>query len=203
MKIICVGRNYSEHITELKNEKPSEPVIFMKPDTALLRNNAPFYYPSFSKEIHYEVELVLKICKEGKNIEPKFAPKYFEEIAIGIDFTARDLQRKAQEKGLPWDLAKGFNGSAAVSEFIPKKNFPDIQNIRFALTQNGTPKQNGNTALMIFTIQEIISYISTFILLKQGDYIFTGTPAGVGPVEIGDVLQCTIEDKELLRCEIK
>ncbi|MCS6824063.1 MAG: fumarylacetoacetate hydrolase family protein [Cytophagaceae bacterium] len=203
MKIICVGRNYSEHIDELKKEKPEAPVIFLKPDTALLKNNAPFYYPSFSEEVHYEAEIIVKISKEGKNIAPEFSHKYFEEVGIGIDFTARDLQRKLQEKGLPWEISKSFNGSAAISHFMHKSTFTDIQNIHFSLYQNQLLKQSGNTSNMIFSFNEIISYISKFILLKPGDIIFSGTPSGVGPVKIGDVLTCFIEQQEMLRCEIK
>lgn len=203
MKILAIGRNYAEHIQELKNEQPSEPVIFMKPDTALLRNNAPFYYPDFSNNIHYEVELILRIGKEGKNIEEKFANKYFDGVGIGIDFTARDLQDKAKEKGLPWTLAKGFNGSAPVSEFIPPDQFPDLKNINFSLTINGEERQKGNSDQMLFGFSQIISYISKFILLKKGDIIFTGTPQGVGKVNMGDRLEAFIENKKLLEIEVK
>lgn len=204
MRIFAIGRNYVEHIQELNNEKPDEPVIFTKPDTALLRENAPFYYPDFSKDIHYEVELVLRICKEGKNIEEKFASKYFDSIGIGVDFTARDLQSKAKEKGLPWDIAKGFNGSAPVSDkFLPVSSFADLSNINFSLKKNGELKQQGNTSLMLFRFDYIISYLSKFFTLRTGDLIFTGTPKGVGPVHVGDTLSAYIENEKLLEFEIK
>lgn len=204
MRIFAIGRNYVEHIQELNNEKPDEPVIFTKPDTALLRENAPFYYPDFSKDIHYEVELVLRICKEGKNIEEKFASKYFDSIGIGVDFTARDLQSKAKEKGLPWDIAKGFNGSAPVSDkFLPVHSFTDLSNINFSLKKNGELKQQGNTSLMLFRFDYIISYLSKFFTLRTGDLIFTGTPKGVGPVQVGDTLSAYIENEKLLEFEIK
>jgi acylpyruvate hydrolase len=203
MKILAVGRNYVEHIRELENEKPEEPVIFSKPDTALIKNNNPFYYPSFSQDVHHEVEMLLKISKEGKNIDPKFAQKYYEEIGIGIDFTARDLQSKLKEKGLPWELAKAFDGSAPISEFVPKSNFPDLQNIDFSLQVNGIEKQKGNTSLMLFKFDYIISYISRFITLKKGDIIFTGTPKGVSPVKIGDKLEAFIGPQKFLEVAIK
>jgi 2-keto-4-pentenoate hydratase/2-oxohepta-3-ene-1,7-dioic acid hydratase in catechol pathway len=203
MKIFAIGRNYAEHIKELNNERPDEPVIFTKPDTAVLRNNAPFYYPDFSKDIHHEVEILLKIDKEGKNIDEKFAHKYYREIGIGIDFTARDLQQKAKEKGLPWDLAKGFNGSAPMSEFIPLTEVADLQNLNFSLQVNGELKQQGNTSLMLFSFNYIVSYLSKFFTLKKGDIIFTGTPKGVGPVKPGDRLECFIEDKNMLSFEVK
>ena len=204
MRIFAVGRNYAEHIQELNNERPDEPVIFTKPDTALLRNGAPFYYPDFSKDIHYEVELVLRIGKDGKNIEEKFAGKYFDAIAVGIDFTARDLQQKAKEKGLPWDIAKGFNSSAPISEkFIPVAEFSDLKNINFSLAINGSIRQQGNTRLMIFGFDYIISYISRFFTLRTGDLIFTGTPKGVGPVHVGDTLSAYIENEKLLEFDVK
>lgn len=204
MRIFAIGRNYAEHIKELNNERPDEPVIFTKPDTALLRNNSPFYYPDFSKDIHYEVELVLRICKEGKNIEEKFAGKYFDSIGIGIDFTARDLQQKAKEKGLPWDIAKGFNGSAPVSDkFIPVGDFRNLKDINFSLQVNGTVKQMGNTSLMLFGFEYIIAYVSKFFTLRAGDLIFSGTPKGVGPVSVGQRLTAYIEDEKLLECEIR
>jgi len=203
MKIIGVGRNYSEHIQELKNDRPSEPVIFLKPDTALLKNNSPFYHPDFSNNIHYEVELLLRIGKEGKNIEEKFAHKYIDGIGIGIDFTARDLQDKAKEKGLPWTLAKGFNGSAPVSEFIPVSAFKDPSNINFSLRVNGNVVQQSNSNKMIFPFSNIISYISKYILFKKGDIIFTGTPEGVGKINIGDRLEAFIEDEKHLQIDIK
>lgn len=204
MRIFAVGRNYAEHIQELNNERPDEPVIFTKPDTAIIRNNAPFYYPDFSRDIHHEVELVLRVCKEGKNIQEKFAGKYFDAIGIGIDFTARDLQQKAKEKGLPWDIAKGFNGSAPLSEkFIPVAEFKNLKDINFSLTINGSIRQKGNTSLMIFSFEYIISYLSKFFTLRTGDLIFTGTPKGVGPVHVGDTLSAFIENEKLLEFDVK
>ncbi|WMJ73528.1 fumarylacetoacetate hydrolase family protein [Cytophagaceae bacterium ABcell3] len=203
MKIIAVGRNYSGHIKELQNKKSEEPVIFLKPDTALLKKNAPFYHPSFSQNIHHEVELIIRICKEGKNIQEKFAHKYYDAIGVGIDFTARDLQQKAKEQGLPWELSKAFNGSAPISEFIPLEELDDIRNLNFSLFVNGEKKQVGNSNEMIFQFDETISYISKFITLKKGDIIFTGTPEGVSKINIGDVLEAYLEDKKLLTVEIK
>ncbi len=203
MKILAIGRNYVAHIKELNNEIPTDPVIFTKPETALLRNNAAFYYPEFSSDIHYEVEIVLKMCKQGKNISEKFAHKYFEEIGIGIDFTARDIQGKAKKKGLPWAIAKGFDGSAPISHFVPKTGFSDLSNINFSLSLDGKIKQKGNTKLMIYSFNYIIAYISRFITLNKGDLIFTGTPEGVGPVQIGNILEAYIENKKMLQVEIK
>lgn len=204
MRIFAIGRNYVEHIQELNNERPDEPVIFSKPDTALLRGNAPFYYPDFSKDIHHEVELVLRICKEGKNIEEKFAGKYYDAIGIGIDFTARDLQQKAKEKGLPWDIAKGFNGSAPISDrFISVSEFRNLKDINFSLQLDGKLKQQGNTSLMLFNFEYIISYLSKFFTLRTGDLIFTGTPKGVGPVTIGNILSAYVENEKLLEFEVK
>jgi acylpyruvate hydrolase len=204
MRIFAIGRNYAEHIKELNNERPDEPVIFTKPDTAILRNNAPFYYPDFSKDIHYEVELILRICKEGKNVQEKFASKYFDAIGIGIDFTARDLQQKAKEKGLPWDIAKGFNGSAPISDtFVPVADFKNLQDINFTLQVDGVMKQQGNTSLMLFSFDYIIAYLSKFFTLRTGDLIFTGTPKGVGPVAVGNKLTATLEDKVLLEFDVK
>lgn len=203
MKILAIGRNYAEHIAELNNQIPDEPVIFFKPDTALLKNNDPFYYPDFSQDIHHEIEIILRISKEGKNIASKFASKYYDAIGLGIDFTARDLQAKAKSQGLPWTLAKGFNGSAPVSEFLPVTDFPDLKNINFRLLVNGQEKQNGNTSMMLNSFDDMLAYMSRFITLKKGDIIFTGTPSGVGPVKIGDRLEGFIEDKKLLDFEIK
>ncbi|MGF1638909.1 MAG: fumarylacetoacetate hydrolase family protein [Cyclobacteriaceae bacterium] len=203
MKILAIGRNYTEHIAELNNEKPDEPVIFFKPDTALLVNNKPFYYPEFSTDIHYEVEIVLKICKVGKHIDPAFAYKYYDEIGIGIDFTARDLQQKSKDKGLPWTLAKGFDGSAPVSAFVPKSKFPDQKNITFSLSLDGAERQKGNTGMMLYSFEEIIAYMSKFITLKKGDLIFTGTPKGVGAIQIGNKLEAYIENEKMLEVEIK
>src|SRR5690606_251555 len=203
MKIVAIGGNYADHIAELKNEVPDEPVIFFKPDTAILRNNEPFYYPEYSQDIHHEVELLVRISREGKNIDKKFAHKYYDAIGLGIDFTARDLQAKAKAKGLPWTLAKGFNGSAPISEFLLLDQFEDLQNINFKLEVNGETRQNGNSKMMLNTFDDIIAYISRFITLKKGDIIFTGTPEGVGPVQIGDRLEGYVEDKKLLDFEIK
>lgn len=204
MRIFCIGRNYVEHIKELNNERPDEPVIFTKPDTALIRNNNPFYYPGFSTDIHHEVELVLHISKEGKNLEEKFAAKYFDSIGIGIDFTARDWQQKAKAKGLPWDIAKGFNGSAPISDtFIPVSDFKNLTDINFKLELNGQLKQQGNTSLMLFPFDYIIAYLSKFFTLKTGDLIFTGTPSGVGPVVTGDKLSAYIENDKMLEFEVR
>ena len=204
MRIFAIGRNYAEHIKELNNERPDEPVIFTKPDTAILKNNAPFYYPDFSKDIHHEVELVLRICKEGKNVQEKFASKYYDAIGLGIDFTARDLQQKAKEKGLPWDIAKGFNGSAPISDkFIPVGEFKNLQDINFSLQVDGVLKQQGNTSLMLFSFDYIISYLSKFFTLRTGDLIFTGTPKGVGPVVVGNKLSASLEGDVLLEFDVK
>lgn len=204
MRIFAIGRNYAEHIKELNNERPDEPVIFTKPDTAILKNNAPFYYPDFSKDIHHEVELVLRICKEGKNVQEKFASKYYDAIGLGIDFTARDLQQKAKEKGLPWDIAKGFNGSAPISDtFIPVADFKNLQDINFSLKVDGVTKQEGNTSLMLFSFDYIIAYLSKFFTLRTGDLIFTGTPKGVGPVVVGNKLSAALEGEVLLEFEVK
>ena len=203
MKILAIGRNYAAHIAELNNERPAEPVVFMKPDTALLEKDAPFYYPDFSTDIHFEVELLLKISRTGKYIQEKFAHKYYEQVGIGIDFTARDLQQKAKEKGLPWLLAKGFNGSAPVSGFQPKEDFGNLQDLNFSLKVDDAVRQKGNTRLMLFSFDEIVAYLSRFFTLKRGDIIFTGTPSGVGAIQPGNVLTAYIEDQKLLTCEIK
>ncbi len=198
MKIIGIGRNYVEHANELKNPLPKEPICFLMPDSALLRNNQPFFMPEFSENVHYEVEIVLKINRLGKNIDLKFAPRYYDHVAIGIDFTARDLQKKAAENGLPWSLAKGFDNACAISEFIPINTLPDRKKVNFTLDINNQRVQTGNTADMIFSFDAIISYLSKFMTLKIGDLIFTGTPAGVGAVKIGDHLKAAIEEKKLL-----
>ena len=203
MKILAIGRNYSEHIKELQNEVPEEPVIFLKPDTALLRNGQPFYYPDFSQDVHHEVEVLLRIGKEGKNVAAQFSHKYIDGIGLGIDFTARDLQSKLKSKGLPWDLAKGFNGSAPVSEFKPVSDFPDFGNIGFSLNVNGEERQRGNTAQMIHPFGAIISFISRFFTLKKGDIIFTGTPAGVGSVKAGDRLEGFLENEKVLAFDVR
>ena len=204
MKIICIGRNYIDHAKELNNPVPENPVFFLKPDTALVRRNRPFYYPDFSEDIHYECELVVKINKLGKNIHKKFAHTYYNEIGIGIDFTARDLQSKAKAKGLPWEIAKAFDASAPLSmEFIKKDEFHDLNNISFHLDKNGETVQEGNSGDMIFDFDEIISYLSIFFTLKTGDLIFTGTPAGVGPVKVGDELEAYVGDRLMLECNVK
>ena len=205
MKILCIGRNYAAHVAELNNERPDDPVIFSKPETALLRNNKPFYYPDFSTDIHHEVEVLVKISRPGKNIEEQFAHRYYDEIGLGIDFTARDIQTKLKAKGLPWDLAKGFNDSAPLSEFFPKTDFAngDITNLNFGLTINGETRQQGNTSLMLFPINYLISFLSRYFFLQKGDIIFTGTPEGVGPVIIGDRLTGNLEGRELFSFEVK
>lgn len=203
MKIICIGRNYAEHAKELNNPVPTAPVFFMKPESSLVRNNMPFFYPEFSKDIQYEVELVIHINKVGRNILEKHANSYYDRIGIGIDFTARDLQQEAKQKGLPWEMAKAFDSSAPVSEFIPVQEFNDLRNIAFSLCKNDTEVQKGNSANMIFTFEQIISYVSKFVTLKMGDIIFTGTPAGVGPVVIGDRLEAFIGERKMLLCNIR
>lgn len=203
MKILAIGRNYVKHIEELNNEKPTEPVVFFKPDTAIVKNMTEFYLPDYSNEIHYEVELVLKINQEGKHIHEKFAHKYYDEIGLGIDFTARDLQNEAREKGLPWALAKGFDASGPVSEFYPKDKYPDLTDINFSLQVNDEIRQQGNSGLMIFSFDYIVHYLSKFITLKKGDLIFTGTPSGVGSVNIGDKIKGFIENEKMLEIEVK
>ena len=203
MKIICIGRNYVNHIAELNNERPDEPVIFLKPDTAILPKKTPFVIPEFSNEIHYEIEILVKINKVGKYINAKFAHKYYDEIGLGIDFTARDVQNKLKEKGLPWEKAKAFDGSAIIGYFLPKNNFSSTENITFELKNNGTTVQKGNTSRMLWKIDEIVSYVSQYFTLKKGDVIFTGTPEGVAKVSPNDVLEGFIEDKKVLRLHIK
>ncbi len=203
MKIICVGRNYSAHIAELNNERPTEPVLFMKPDTSLLQKNQPFFIPHFSQDIHYEVEIVVKIKKIGKHIEPKFAPKYYDEIGLGIDFTARTLQADLKAKGLPWEKAKAFDGSCLVSDWIDKNKFQNLKATTFSLQKNGKTVQEGNTAQMLWKIDELIAYCSTFFTLKIGDIIFTGTPEGVGPVAPNDTLEGFIESTSVFTLKIK
>ncbi|MDN3586800.1 fumarylacetoacetate hydrolase family protein [Pedobacter aquatilis] len=203
MKIIAIGRNYAEHAKELNNPVPTTPVIFLKPDTALLKDNKPFYHPDFSDDVHYELEVVLKVCKEGKHISEKFASNYYDEIGLGIDFTARDIQSKHKEKGLPWELAKAFDNSAPVSIFQPKSDFEDLYNLNFELKVNGTQRQIGNTKDLLFSFEKIISFVSQYITLKKGDLIFTGTPAGVGKVDKGDKLEAWLEGKQLLNFEVK
>lgn len=203
MKIICIGRNYAEHAKEMKAETPTEPVFFMKPDTALLLNNDPFYFPKFSQEVHHELEVVFKINKNGKNIQKQFAHKYYEEVGVGIDFTARDLQAACKAKGLPWEKAKAFDGSGVVGMLHSKEKYKDLGALSFKLDINGKTIQEGNTKEMIFTIDTIIEYVSQFITLRTGDIIFTGTPVGVGPVKIGDRLEAYLENEKLLDFEVK
>ncbi|MBL1410841.1 fumarylacetoacetate hydrolase family protein [Sphingobacterium faecale] len=203
MKIIAVGRNYIDHAKELDNPVPDQPVIFLKPDTAVLKDNKDFYIPDFSKDIHYECELVVRICNEGKHVSKKFAPKYYDAIGLGIDFTARDLQSQLKSKGLPWELAKSFDHSAVVSPLLPKEAFDDLNAVKFSLTKNGEVVQSGDTADMIFDIDTLITFISGYITLRKGDLIYTGTPAGVGPVIIGDKLEGFIGDKLMFSTLIK
>ena len=203
MKIIAIGRNYQEHAKELNNPIPTEPVVFLKPDTALLKEGKAFYHPDFSNDIHYEVELIIKIGKEGKHITSKFARNYIEAIGLGIDFTARDLQQKCKEKGLPWEIAKAFDHSAPIGEFIPVNEISDLKAIQFSLKQNQIVVQNGNSADMIFSFEDIISYVSQRFTLKKGDLIFTGTPAGVGKINIGDLLEGYISDRKMLSVPVK
>ena len=203
MKIICIGRNYTNHIEELNNERPQEPVVFLKPDSAILLKQHPFVIPEFSEDIHHEIEIIVKISKVGKYIEPKFAPKYYDEISVGIDFTARDLQAKLKEKGLPWEKAKAFDGSAVIGDFVPKTKFDSLENITFELTNNNKIVQKGNSSLMLWKIDELIAYVSQFFTLKIGDIIFTGTPAGVAAVKPDDVLEGFLEGQQLFRIQVK
>lgn len=203
MKIICIGRNYADHAKEMNAALPTEPVFFMKPDTALLKDNDPFYFPDFTKDLHYECEVVVKITKVGKNIQEKFAHKYYDHVSLGIDFTARDLQTKCKEQGLPWEIAKAFENSAPISSIFVDKNTVDLNNLEFHLTIDGATVQKGNTKDWIFHIDQIIAYISKFMTLKTGDLIFTGTPAGVGPVKIGNRLKGFFGTQEMFDIEIK
>lgn len=203
MKIIAIGRNYIDHAKELNNPIPTEPVVFLMPDTCILNNNKPFFYPDFSKDIHHELEIVIKICRVGKNIQAQFAHRYFDAVTVGIDFTARDLQKKAKEKGLPWEKAKAFDGAAPIGEFISIDDIETIEDLPFSLELNDKRVQTGNTKDMIFSIPAIISYVSQYFSLKMGDLIFTGTPAGVGPVKIGDNLKAYIGDQKLLDFYVK
>lgn len=203
MKIICVGRNYAKHIEELQNERPAEPVIFLKPDTAILPKNFPFFIPEFSSDIHHEVEILVRINRVGKYIEPKFAHKYYDEIGLGIDFTARDVQSALKEKGLPWEKAKAFDGSAVIGEFLAKSQFNSLENLTFELTNNGKPAQTGNTNQMLWKIDELISYVSQYFTLKIGDIIFTGTPEGVAKVNPDDILEGYLEGHKLFRIQVK
>lgn len=203
MKIICIGRNYAAHARELNNPVSEEPVIFLKPETALIQKRQPFFIPQFSNNIHHEIELVLKICRTGKNISEQFAHKYFDEITVGIDFTARDLQAELKSKGLPWERAKAFDGSAPVGQFISIRSLDLAGGINFRLEINGETRQTGNSQNMIFSFARIISFVSSFITLKSGDYIFTGTPEGVGPVKMNDKLSGYIENQKLLQLTVK
>ncbi len=204
MKIICIGRNYTEHISELNNERPEEPVIFLKPDTAVLLKKQPFFIPDFSDDVHYEVELLVKIKKVGKYIQEKFAHKYYDEIGLGIDFTARDLQQKLKDKGLPWEKSKAFDGAAVIGEkWMDKNSFSDLNNINFSLLKNGECVQTGNTGNMLWKTDEIISYVSQFFTLKIGDIIFTGTPQGVGKVSVNDTLTGFIEEEQFFSINVK
>ena len=203
MKIICIGRNYAEHAKELNNALPTEPIYFMKPDTALLKDGEPFYFPDFTKDLHHEIEIVLKINKVGKHIAEEFAHKYYDEIGLGIDFTARDLQTIAKEKGLPWEKAKAFDGSAPLGKFVSKMQLGNLTDIPFELKINGESRQIGNTNDLLFSFDKIIAYVSKFVTLKVGDLIYTGTPSGVGPVHIGDKLQGYIKDDLFLEFDVK
>lgn len=203
MKIICIGRNYVEHAKEFNNPVPEVPIFFLKPETALLQKKQPFFYPEFSKDIHYETEVVVKIKKVGKHIEEKFAHTYYDEIGLGIDLTARDLQSNCKKKGLPWEIAKGFDGSAPLGRFIDKSKLTDINDFNFSLKVNGEIRQTGNTKDMIFSIDRIIAYVSQYLTLKIGDLIFTGTPEGVGPIKINDHFEAFIEEKKMLDLKIK
>ena len=203
MKIICIGRNYTDHIAELENEKPENPVVFLKPDTAILLKGQPFFIPDFSQDVHHEVEVLVRINRIGKHIQPKFSHKYYDEIGLGIDFTARDLQAQLKAKGLPWEKAKGFDGAAVVGKWVAKAELPQVDELQFSLRKNGETVQAGNTALMLWKIDELIAYVSQFFTLKIGDIIFTGTPAGVGPVAINDVLVGELEGRELFNIKVK
>ncbi|MDW5290088.1 fumarylacetoacetate hydrolase family protein [Formosa sp. PL04] len=203
MKLICIGRNYTEHIKELENEKPTDPVVFLKPDTAILLKKQPFFIPDFSDDVHYEVEVLVKINKVGKHIDKKFAHKYYDEIGLGIDFTARDLQAKLKAKGLPWEKAKAFDGSAVVGKWILKSDISDLNQLNFSLKKNENTVQNGNTSHMLWKIDELIECVSKYFTLKIGDIIFTGTPSGVGPVATNDVLKGYIEDQEMFSITVK
>lgn len=198
MKIICIGRNYVAHARELNNEVPVDPIFFLKPDTALVTGNRPFPYPSFSADVHHELEVVLRIVRDGRQVAEEDAPGYFSELALGVDFTARDLQNRMREKGLPWEIAKAFDHSAPVSPFFPVDGFADIHRLGFRLDLNGRTVQDGDTSLMIFSFERIISYVSGFITLKKGDLVFTGTPAGVGPVTAGDRLEAFLDGEKVM-----
>ena len=203
MKLICIGRNYTEHIAELENERPKDPVVFMKPDTSILLKKQPFFIPDFSDNVHHEVEILIKINRLGKHIDKQFAHKYYDEIGLGIDFTARDVQSELKAKGLPWEKAKAFDGAAVIGNWLPKSTFSNVNDISFSLKKNNKIVQNGNTSHMLWKIDEIIEYVSKYFTLKIGDIIFTGTPAGVSKVEANDTLKGYIEDREMFSIKIK
>ncbi|KAB7529581.1 2-hydroxyhepta-2,4-diene-1,7-dioate isomerase [Flagellimonas olearia] len=203
MKLICIGRNYAAHIDELKNERPDEPVVFIKPDSAILPKEQDFYIPEFSDDVHHEVEVLVKIKKVGKHIDPKFAGNYYDEIGLGIDFTARDLQAKLKAKGLPWEKAKGFDGAAVIGKWLPKSQFKNVDDLNFSLTKNGEKVQEGNTSLMLWKIDELIAHVSTYFMLKKGDILFTGTPAGVGKVSPNDYLSGMLEGEQLFEINVR
>ncbi|MDR4987306.1 MAG: fumarylacetoacetate hydrolase family protein [Bacteroidales bacterium] len=203
MKIICIGRNYADHIAELNNTAPTVPLFFMKPETAVIRAGLPFFIPDFSQNVHYELELVLRICKVGKHIQPRFAHTYYKEIGLGIDFTARDIQRECQKLGHPWEIAKAFDGSAAISDMVPVESLRQPHDIRFSLKKNGTTVQQSSSVYMIHPFDALIAHVSKYVTLKIGDLIFTGTPAGVGPVEPGDQLEGYLEDTKMLTIAVK
>ena len=203
MKLICIGRNYAQHISELKSEKPSEPVVFLKPDTAILLNQQPFFIPEFSNEVHYEVEVLVKINRVGKYIDSKFAHKYYEQIGLGIDFTARDLKQELKAKGLPWEKSKAFDGSAVIGNWVSKSNYDDLNNISFSLLKNNKIIQSSTTGDMLWGIDEIIAYVSQYFTLKIGDIIFTGTPSGVGKVQSNDSLKGYIGEEEFFSIKVK
>ncbi|MDC6351897.1 fumarylacetoacetate hydrolase family protein [Zeaxanthinibacter sp. PT1] len=203
MKIICIGRNYADHIAELSNERPSEPVVFIKPDSAVLPKEQAFFIPDFSEDVHYEVEVLVKIKKVGKHIQEKFAHKYYDEVGLGIDFTARDLQKELKAAGLPWEKAKGFDGAAVIGKWVSKSKFKELQDLNFKLERNGETVQEGNTGMMLWKIDELIAYVSRFFMLKKGDVLFTGTPAGVGRISANDYLSGTLEGEEMFSVKIK
>ncbi len=203
MKLICIGRNYAAHIEELQNERPEEPVVFIKPDSSILPKEQDFYIPEFSNDIHYEVEVLVKIKKVGKHISKEFAHKYYDEVGLGIDFTARDLQAKLKGKGLPWEKAKGFDGSAVVGKWMPKSMYENLDKLGFSLLKNGENVQNGNTSLMLWKIDELIAHVSTYFMLKKGDILFTGTPAGVGKVSPNDYLSGSLEGEKMFEINVR
>ncbi|HET8736088.1 MAG TPA: fumarylacetoacetate hydrolase family protein [Pricia sp.] len=203
MKLICIGRNYADHIEELKNERPDDPVVFIKPDSAILPKDQDFYIPEFTDEVHYEVEVLLKIKKVGKHIARKFAHEYYDEIGLGIDFTARDLQAQLKGKGLPWEKAKGFDGAAVIGKWLPKSNFKDVNALQFSLSKNGEEVQNGNTGMMLWQIDELVTYVSKYFMLKKGDILFTGTPSGVGKIVTNDYLTGVLEGEKMFAVKVK